>query len=73
MESTRRVIMFIIFLILLLLVFLAIWMPFVNNLNKDIWRTKWMLKLIPLDIIEKIKSVQKYFNKQSLFATKFGK
>jgi len=32
--------MFIIFLILLLLVFLAIWMPFVNNLNKDIWRTK---------------------------------
>lgn len=32
-----------------------------------------MLTLIPLDIIEKIKSVQKYFNKQSLFATKLGK
>jgi len=32
-----------------------------------------MLTLIPLDIIEKIKSVQKYFNNQSLFSSKVEK
>ena len=35
-ESTRRVIMFVIVLLLLCVIFIALWNPFVNNLNKEV-------------------------------------
>ena len=50
----RRLAVFIFFVIALVIGYLAIWTPFVNRLNKEIWRTKSMLTIIPIEVILKI-------------------
>jgi hypothetical protein len=35
-DTTRRIVLFVIFLIILLITFLALWTPFVNKLNKEV-------------------------------------
>lgn len=45
---------FIVFIIAINLAYLVLWTPFVNKLNKEIWRTKSMLTIIPIEVILKI-------------------
>lgn len=66
-EVSRRIILFIIYLIAIVLSYVIIWRRFVINLSKDIWQTKCMLTLIPVEIIDNIKNVQLYFRQNSLF------
>jgi hypothetical protein len=37
--------------VLILLIFIFIWRPYVKSLNQNIWRTKGMLSMIPMDVI----------------------
>lgn len=47
-------------------VFLFIWTPFVNNLNQNIWRTKGMLNMIPLEIMGKNENLKGAFLREDL-------
>lgn len=38
-------------IVVLLLVIIFIWRPYIANLNSNIWRTKGMLSMIPMDVI----------------------
>lgn len=49
-----RMAAFIIFIIAIAIAYLLLWTPFVNNLNREIWRTKSMLTIIPIEVILKI-------------------
>lgn len=53
---------FSIFIICVFLVFIVIWTPYLESLNNKIWRTKGMLKMIPVDIIMRHPSLKKAFN-----------
>jgi len=44
----------------LIIVYLLIWQPMLIRLNNDLWRTKTMLKMIPLKVMVKIKSIRSY-------------
>lgn len=72
-ESMRRLILYVCFIIFLLLVFVAIWIPFVNHMNRDIWRTKSMLTLIPMDVLLQIKNVQKFLTNENIFSSSMSK
>lgn len=65
-----RIAGFIVFLIVISLFYLIIWMPYVNNLNAQIWRTKSMLTIIPLDVIVKMPKIQEFLNSQNFFSSK---
>jgi len=54
-------IIFAIFMIMIFIVFLFIWIPYLNNLNTKIWRTKGMLNMIPMEIISKNENLKKAF------------
>ena len=57
--------MLIIFLVVLLIVFVSVWMPLTSNMNNDIYKTKMMLMIIPLDILQNIKNVEKVLQSSS--------
>jgi len=54
--------LFIIFMIVMLVAYLVLWTPFVNRLNKEIWRTKSMLTIIPIEVIIKIPKIQQFLH-----------
>jgi len=60
---TIRLVVFIIFLVLVGSIYVFLWLPLVRKINNDIWRTKSMLSMIPLNVISKIKSVKIYLKK----------
>jgi len=53
---------FIIFIIALAVAYLILWTPFVNRLNREIWRTKSMLTIIPIEVIMKIPRIQEFLH-----------
>jgi len=53
---------FVVFIVMLLLLYVIIWLPFVNGLTNDILHTKKMLMLIPLELLLNMKSVAKRLN-----------
>ena len=55
----RKLAIFIVFLIVILLAFIVFWLPFLNGLNLDIYKTKLMLMIIPLEVLLKMKNVSK--------------
>ena len=61
---------FIIFIIALIIAYLVLWIPFINKLNREIWKTKSMLTIIPIDVIIKIPRIQEFINSQSFFQNK---
>jgi len=65
-----RMAAFIVFIIALILAYLILWTPFVNKLNKEIWRTKSMLTIIPIEVILKIPRIQEFLHSQSFFSNK---
>lgn len=62
-KLTRRLIIFIFYLILLLAIWIIFWLPLISRLANDIWRTKSMLSMIPLNVISNIKDVRIYLKK----------
>jgi len=50
MEDTLY--MEIIFIIIIIFIFVAVWNPYLNKLSMNIWKTKGILNMIPLDIIK---------------------
>lgn len=60
---TRRLIIFIFFLVALFAIHVIFWIPLISKLSNDIWRTKSMLTMIPLNVISKIKNVKVYLRK----------
>jgi len=44
----------------LIFIYLFAWQPMLSRLNTDLWRTKFMLKMIPIQVMAKIKSVRQY-------------
>jgi len=56
---------FICFLIAILIAFFLFWLPFLNDLNYQIYKTKLMLMIIPLEILMKIKNVSKVLQSQT--------
>jgi hypothetical protein len=55
----RKIAIFISFLIVVLVAFFLFWLPFLNGLNYQIYKTKLMLMIIPLEVLMKIKNVGK--------------
>ena len=54
-----KIAIFIVFLIIVLISFIIFWLPFLNGLNYQIYKTKLMLMIIPLEVLMKIKNVGK--------------
>ncbi|EAR83935.1 PAS domain S-box protein (macronuclear) [Tetrahymena thermophila SB210] len=52
-RSNTEIIIFSIYIVIILIVFIFIWIPYLNGLNIKIWRTKGMLNMIPMDVINK--------------------
>lgn len=40
-----------IFFLIIFIIFLGLWIPYLNTLMMKIWRTKGMLNMIPMSII----------------------
>ena len=56
------------FLIVILMSFVVFWLPFLNALNNQIYKTKLMLMIIPLEILLKIKNVGKVLQSQNFIS-----
>lgn len=69
-QLLQRVIFFVVILVLLLFVFFIMWVPFINKLSTEIWRTKCMLTIIPKEVMEKMRSIQKFLNDPNIFSAK---
>ncbi|CAD8089671.1 unnamed protein product [Paramecium primaurelia] len=52
---------FSVYLVLMFAAFIFCWTPYLNNLSKQIWRTKGMLNMIPMDIIQKYPNLKQQF------------
>ncbi len=46
----------------LIAVYLFIWKPLIARLNQDLWNTKALLRLMPLQIMAQIRDVRLYLN-----------
>jgi hypothetical protein len=64
-RTERKIAIFIVFLIVVLISFILFWLPFLNGLNYQIYKTKLMLMIIPLEVLIKIKNVGKVLQSQS--------
>eukprot|EP01017_Pseudomicrothorax_dubius_P025798 TRINITY_DN2823_c0_g1_i4.p1 TRINITY_DN2823_c0_g1~~TRINITY_DN2823_c0_g1_i4.p1 ORF type:complete len:594 (-),score=139.09 TRINITY_DN2823_c0_g1_i4:141-1922(-) len=62
-KLTLRLALYIVLNIALILLYFVAWLPIVSRLNKNIWRTKSMLTMIPLNVVAKIRSVRVYLRK----------
>jgi len=74
--STRREIrigIFMCFVLLILALFFFFWVPFLNGLNNEIYKTKLMLLIIPLEILVKNKSVGKVLQSQNIIGANGAK
>ena len=67
-QIQRRIATFIVFLIVILIAFFLFWIPFLNSLNLQIYKTKLMLMIIPLEILMKIKNIGKVLQSQAFLS-----
>lgn len=47
-------------------IFLFIWTPYLKRVRDDIWRTKGMLNMIPMEIITKNENLKNLFTSEEL-------
>ncbi|CAD8162073.1 unnamed protein product [Paramecium octaurelia] len=59
-HKTQMLGFFIVFEGLIFIVYFFLWLPLVAKFTKDIWRTRSMLLMIPLSVIQNIKSIKSY-------------
>ena len=69
-QITQRITFYIVIICLLLFVFFTMWVPFINGMSSEIWRTKCMLFIITREVVAKMKSVQKFLNDPNIFSAK---
>ena len=69
----RKIAIFACFIIALLICFVIFWIPFLNGLNYQIYKTKLMLMIIPLEILIKIKNVGKVLQSQAFIGNNNNK
>ena len=68
-----KVIAFVIFIVALSIAYLALWLPFVIKLSKDMWRSKSMLSIIPIEVILRMPRINQFLLKQSFSEIKVTK
>lgn len=62
---------FSIYIVFVAFVFAFIWSPYLNRLSQEIWRTKGMLSMIPIDIMTRNENLKSAFLANDfLFAVK---
>ncbi len=61
-RTERKIAIFIVYLIVVLIAFIVFWLPFLNGLNFQIYKTNM---IIPLEVLIKIKNVGKVLQSQS--------
>ena len=59
-QMTERLALFIVFDVVICILYFMFWLPVVMKLTRDIWRTRSMLAMIPLDVIKRIRSIKLY-------------
>ncbi|CAD8125807.1 unnamed protein product [Paramecium sonneborni] len=59
-HKTQILGLFIVFEGLIFMVYFLMWLPLVAKFTKDLWRTRQMILMIPLGIIQSIKSIKTY-------------
>ncbi|CAD8112154.1 unnamed protein product [Paramecium primaurelia] len=59
-HKTQILGLFIVFEGLIFIVYFLLWLPLVAKFTKDIWRTRSMILMIPLSVIQSIKSIKTY-------------
>ena len=57
-----RLAIFTMFIVLLLLLFVTVWVPFINGLSTEVHQTKRILLLIPLELLMGLKNVAVLLN-----------
>jgi hypothetical protein len=55
----------VLFLICISITYLTFWLPFVIKLTKNMWRSKSMLSIIPIEVIVKMPRIHQFLIKQS--------
>ena len=60
-----KTISFVLFMICMSIAYLMFWLPFVIKLTKDMWRSKSMLSIIPIEVIVKMPRIHQFLMKQS--------
>jgi hypothetical protein len=69
-NTTTTVTIFNIFIIMLVFIYLLFWLPIANKINREVpyhpkpkvRRTTMLLSMIPLNLIQKIKTIRDYLN-----------
>ncbi|CAK82689.1 unnamed protein product (macronuclear) [Paramecium tetraurelia] len=59
-SKTQLLAFFIVFEVLLFIIYFILWLPLVVKMTKDIWRTRLMIMMIPLRVIQNIRSIKAY-------------
>ena len=49
-----------VFNITLIIIYICLWRPFIIKLNREIWMTKGMLNMIPVNVVTRVKSVREF-------------
>ena len=58
----ERLAVFCLFVVLLLLLFVIVWLPFVNSMASEIHQTKKVLLIVPLEILVNMRNVSQLLN-----------
>ncbi|CAD8162069.1 unnamed protein product [Paramecium octaurelia] len=58
--KTQRLALFIVFEVLLFVIYFMLWLPLVIKMTRDVWRTRSMIMMIPLRVIQKIRSIKQF-------------
>ena len=53
------------FFVVLVIAFVFVWIPFLNSLNNDIYKTKLLLLIIPHRILIDMKNIEKVIQSQT--------
>jgi len=60
-RTQTEIILFCVYIVVMLSAFLFIWIPYMRRINLKIWRTKGMLNMIPMEVINKHESLKNAF------------
>ncbi|CAD8213536.1 unnamed protein product [Paramecium octaurelia] len=58
--QTQLLAVFIVFEVLIFFVYFIVWLPAQMKMTRDIWRTKGLIMMIPLRVIQKIKTIKDF-------------
>ena len=59
-KLNQRLALLLVFNFVVILFYFSLWIPMVRRLSKDLWQTRMMITMIPLDVIAKTKIIRNY-------------